>query len=380
MSPEVNLDLEDVPFAILEVVKARILANRRRLGLNQEQTKPRPSTRPRAQFRKTGASSRGWRKPQHGAGVLGGTGFVLVPENNYNDGVLPVTADEFAPLEFSIHGATGYTQATMGGFDVVQGPAPGTLAIQTHPFNFSFGYLFTSNYATEPIDLKTVLQRQFGSYGFGLIEEGSSKPSNNLGYVEQPTSNPLENELARAKEFEAFTFEFLVRTGTQAVEVCMNNIRLYVDGQGEIVCRFGGVDSVSISEGEYFNGYYLLQITWPPQGAQTGVLLLDSELAIGAWHHFAVCKDQNELRFYIDGKQILSGVTASDYWDRYSLAFSSTFELRLYNVGNLPIMASVGSFPTGIAPYTAVHGLRFTPEALYTGATITPPAIITELA
>jgi hypothetical protein len=71
MSPEVNLDLEDVPFAILEVVKARILANRRRLGLSQEQAKPRPSTRPRAQFRKAGASSRGWRKPQHGAGVLG---------------------------------------------------------------------------------------------------------------------------------------------------------------------------------------------------------------------------------------------------------------------------------------------------------------------
>lgn len=66
MSPAVNLDLEDVPFAILEVVKARILANRARLG----QSKPRPSTRPRPQFRKTGASSKGWRKPQHGAGAL----------------------------------------------------------------------------------------------------------------------------------------------------------------------------------------------------------------------------------------------------------------------------------------------------------------------
>ena len=378
MSPAVNLDLEDVPFAILEVVKARILANRARIG--QGQAKPRPSTRPRPQFRKTGASSKGWRKPQHGAGVLGGgTGFVLVPESNYSNSALTVTSDEFAPLDFSIHGATGYTQATMGGFDVVQGPAAGTLAIQTHPSNFSFGYLFTSNYATGSINLKTVLQRQFGSYGFGLIGEGGSKPSNDLGYVEQPTGNPLENELARAKEFEAFTFEFLVRTGAQAVEVNMNNIRLLVDGQGEIICRFGGVDSVSISEGEYFNGYYRLKIIWPPSGAETGVLMLDSEFTLGAWHHFAVCKDQNELRFYIDGKQILSGVTGSDYWERYSFAFSSTFEARLYNVGNLPIMASVGSFPTGNAPFTAVHGLRFTPEALYTGATITPPATITDL-
>jgi len=74
VSPKVNLDLEDVPFAILEVVKARILANRARIG----QTRPRPSTRPRPQFRKTGASSKGWRKPQYGAGVLGGGNLIIV--------------------------------------------------------------------------------------------------------------------------------------------------------------------------------------------------------------------------------------------------------------------------------------------------------------
>ena len=81
MSPSTLLDLEEVPFAILEAVKARILASRRNIG------KPPPSTRPRPQFRKFGASSKGWRKPQHGAGVLGGDGWLLVPSGPYNSAI-----------------------------------------------------------------------------------------------------------------------------------------------------------------------------------------------------------------------------------------------------------------------------------------------------
>ena len=57
-----NINLEEVPFAILEVVKARILANRRRLQQGQQQ--PRPSLRPKPQFVKQGASSKGWRLPK----------------------------------------------------------------------------------------------------------------------------------------------------------------------------------------------------------------------------------------------------------------------------------------------------------------------------
>lgn len=67
MSPSVNLDLQEVPFAILEVVKARILANRRRLGTGQEQQKPPPSLKPRPQLRKFGASSKNYRRPEPAA-------------------------------------------------------------------------------------------------------------------------------------------------------------------------------------------------------------------------------------------------------------------------------------------------------------------------
>jgi hypothetical protein len=66
MSPAVNVTLEEVPFAILEAVKARILANRRRL----DERKQQPSTRPRPQFRNVGASSKAWRPPQPVAGVF----------------------------------------------------------------------------------------------------------------------------------------------------------------------------------------------------------------------------------------------------------------------------------------------------------------------
>lgn len=60
-----NVDLEDVPFAILEAVKARILAGRRRAA--EQQQRPKPSTRPRPQQRKFGASSGRWVRPEPAA-------------------------------------------------------------------------------------------------------------------------------------------------------------------------------------------------------------------------------------------------------------------------------------------------------------------------
>lgn len=58
-----NLSVEDVPWAILEMVKARILAQRQR----KDQPQIRPSLRPRPQFRRFGASSNTWRRPHPAA-------------------------------------------------------------------------------------------------------------------------------------------------------------------------------------------------------------------------------------------------------------------------------------------------------------------------
>lgn len=66
MSPAVNITLEEVPFAILEAVKARVLENRRKLS---ESSKRRPSTRPEPQFRMFGASDRRWSRPRYATNV-----------------------------------------------------------------------------------------------------------------------------------------------------------------------------------------------------------------------------------------------------------------------------------------------------------------------
>ncbi len=87
MSPAVNLALEEVPFAILEVVKARILANRRRLGAGQDQQKPPPSLKPRPQLRKFGASSKNYRRPEPAA--TGGQ-----PDPTYGLAFLSVGVDD----------------------------------------------------------------------------------------------------------------------------------------------------------------------------------------------------------------------------------------------------------------------------------------------
>jgi hypothetical protein len=80
VSPAVNVDLEDVPFAILEMVKARILANRRRLNAAQQLP---ISTKPRPQFRKFGANSTTWRRPEPAA-VSSGSPYVFGHAvNNY---------------------------------------------------------------------------------------------------------------------------------------------------------------------------------------------------------------------------------------------------------------------------------------------------------
>jgi hypothetical protein len=62
-----NVNLEDVPFAILEAVRGRIMSNRRRLQENQEQQQQRPALQPKPQFRKFGADGRTWKRPEPAA-------------------------------------------------------------------------------------------------------------------------------------------------------------------------------------------------------------------------------------------------------------------------------------------------------------------------
>lgn len=89
-----NIDLEDVPFAILEAVKARILRNRRLLDLYNQQN-PQPSLRPGPQLVKQGASRKGWRLPKTAAMALGDERIVLI---SWRDALPVITDRQATPL------------------------------------------------------------------------------------------------------------------------------------------------------------------------------------------------------------------------------------------------------------------------------------------
>lgn len=79
-----NVNLEDVPWEILEAVKARIMANRRKL--EQEESNTRESLRPRPQYAKFGATSRSYRRPEPAVPALaGGNGWLLVPSGPWQE-------------------------------------------------------------------------------------------------------------------------------------------------------------------------------------------------------------------------------------------------------------------------------------------------------
>ena len=83
-----NINLEDVPDAILEAVKARIMANRQRL-LDQQELQRQPPLQPKPQFRKFGADGRTWKRPEPaavatGAGESIGMGWVAYRQQGFS--------------------------------------------------------------------------------------------------------------------------------------------------------------------------------------------------------------------------------------------------------------------------------------------------------
>lgn len=112
-----NIDLEDVPDAILEAVKARILANRRRLLDQQEQQQQPAALQPKPQFRKFGADSRTWKRPQPAA-VSSGQQTVIGAINHIKDSTTAIQtyADLRLPYVSSLPGVNvPVTYGAMGG-------------------------------------------------------------------------------------------------------------------------------------------------------------------------------------------------------------------------------------------------------------------------
>jgi hypothetical protein len=77
------IDVQEVPWRILEMVQARILANRARKDQRQQDEEVRGLTRPRPQRKAMGATMTTYRRPEPvGLPAEDGTGWLLVPSDN----------------------------------------------------------------------------------------------------------------------------------------------------------------------------------------------------------------------------------------------------------------------------------------------------------
>jgi hypothetical protein len=87
-------------------------------------------------------------------------------------------------------------------------------------------------------------------------------------------------------------------------------------------------------------------------------------LTEGAWYHFAMVQDDGRLAAYFEGQRLVDRESASP------AAWSESVPW---------LAAGLSSFGTSINEFHpgAIHGLRFTPRALYSGPSFTPPVSIT---
>lgn len=159
-----NIDLEDVPFAILETVKARIMANRRRL--QRDQQRPRPSLRPRPQFVKQGASSKGWRLQKTAAVVLGDGALII----SWNAGLPIPSQSDFTLINEFNSNLVKDPNPLVNGIPALGGPGQGGVGFDINSINDSWGlwYVLSSIQPTTTSDFSLESYIQHASVGRGL--------------------------------------------------------------------------------------------------------------------------------------------------------------------------------------------------------------------
>jgi hypothetical protein len=258
MSPSTLLDLEEVPFAILEAVKARILASRRNIG------KPPPSTRPRPQFRKFGASTKGWRKPQYAAGVLGGDGWLLVPSGPFIEelgGYSMVTEAGTRVLAKSGEFSAIYKTNNLGPYLLADPLSPG-------PFQASFeSAVFTES--------------DFQSFTFELIAGNPDLPATTV------TGNGAELFVGFSV-FNASTFETTEQIGLFLLAQALDEDNNLVDNPNRIIEYIGEGQPLSV--------------------VNTGVVY-EPVTSQQSQRHFAVVKNANDVNLYVNGNLVATGST-----------------------------------------------------------------------
>jgi hypothetical protein len=360
-----NIDLEDVPFAILEAVKARILRSRGLLEQYNQQN-PKPSLQPGPQFTKQGASSKGWRLPKTAAMALdSGVGLLAAgPASTYNSVGLPVISSFVNAAKFGRYAAGDFDDYV--NFALSQGPTAGSLALGHTKDTEAVGYTFASNYA-DVIDLESCFaDPDADDTWIGDLE----LPAQSL--VSPPPS--LVNPLALASRYNSFTFEFFVKPAapSSTIRVSTHNMRFQVAGFN-LSFRLSGITTFDAINGSVDVAAVGNETsgTWGMDGYSLGVT------AENRWSHMAYCKDGSSIRFYAGGRRVVESRVSPRYWSRY-VGLLRQGQVPFVINRSLPVMFAAEVSGSLAGPQ--LHGMRWTPRCLYQGSIIQAPTSITSLA
>lgn len=315
----VNVDLEWVPWEILETVKARILSRRRQLQDAQEQQKKPVALQPKPQLAKFGADSRNWRLPEPAAVGGGASGLLLVPSGPYDSNL--------GGFQTIVRGLPQkpFTTGEGTGIYVGQG-ADAALAILTGP---------TLRYDTTPDTISDALLRQFT---FEFIMGGAA---------------PIDEARITTVSLQLFTLPD--DNGNTSFDLTFD---FYL---GVVSRSVNGVDQIV----PYY-GYDVF--TDGPGGTYVDIeqevdqSMSDQQLM----RHVALVCTEQSLSIYFNGSRVATTAT-----DRMTAA-----PLVVYSQVGGP-----GYTYNNIDQAYKVKGIRLTPSrALYAGESFNPPTSITTLA
>ncbi len=323
------VDVQGVPNAILELVQARILANRKR---NKERASAANALRPDQPARRRYYSPVAPDRRPEPAGIpLGVPGWLLVPSDNelkakvrgippfsFNQGLFELEDLGRDNDPFIIH-----TSGGPGGQPYLEAAS---------------GLAISQAYSTRPLKKRPGVR--------GITEECFLYLSSDAG-----SASSMYVDLS------ILYVEWAVNDETRKVSIGYRADRL---GSGDpVVVRRTYVSELDEDTPEEF--------------------ILNEGLTTYGWHHAACVAIMSELSvtisLYLDGSRVASSdpMPAAVFWESYELEMS----------GLIMGLSRVRFESSGIDPGTASHrvaGIRYTERALYTGDTYTPPTSITRLA
>jgi hypothetical protein len=186
---------------------------------------------------------------------------------------------------------------------------------------------------------------------------------------------------------KSFTLEFYFRLGDNIVLQSGPSVRVEMPGVS-IVCQrgedaltgyvsffevsLGGIVPTSISDGIIREGFEY----WRLRGGVNPTYDIAIPQFGNGWNHTAVVKNGNEALITLNGRTIASGTFYSDYYDRYTYLQEDL----------VPYYSKLGDLFPAIRFWVddrqtnrdcRIHGLRWTPKALYGSSPFTPPDFIT---